>query len=178
MRKSILKKKLNFLISDPSCVDDDALTFIAENFDENVRELEGALRRFVSYCVAFNIPFSLDNAKSSLNSIISKDKQVSSASDSVIIEKVKTVVSSYFNVSIRDIIGSSRKQEIVYVRMVTIYLLRSVLNLPLKKIGELLGGRDHATIAHAVDKIANLIETDSSVKQDIEDIKKKISVNK
>lgn len=178
LRKSILKKKLNFLISDPSCVDDDALTFIAENFDENVRELEGALRRFVSYCVAFNIPFSLDNAKSSLNSIISKDKQVSSASDSVIIEKVKTVVSSYFNVSIRDIIGSSRKQEIVYVRMVTIYLLRSVLNLPLKKIGELLGGRDHATIAHAVDKIANLIETDSSVKQDIEVLKKKISVNK
>lgn len=178
LRKSILKKKLVFLISDPSCVGDDILTFIAENFDENVRELEGALRRFVSYCVAFNIPFTLENAKISLSSIISKDKQTSSVSDSVIIEKVKTVVSSYFNVSVRDIIGTSRKQEIVYVRMVTIYLLRTVLNLPLKKIGELLGGRDHATIAHAVDKIANQIETDPSVKQDIDVLKQKIKSNK
>ena len=178
LRKSILKKKLAFLISDPSCVGDDVLTFIAENFDENVRELEGALRRFVSYCVAFNIPFSLENAKSSLTSIISKEKQTTSTSDSVIIEKVKTVVSTYFNVSVRDIVGSSRKQEIAYVRMVTIYLLRTVLNLPLKKIGELLGGRDHATIAHSIDKIANSIETDVSVKQDIDILRQKITTNK
>lgn len=178
LRKSILKKKLAFLISDPSCVGDDVLTFIAENFDENVRELEGALRRFVSYCVAFNIPFSLENAKSSLTSIISKEKQTASTSDSVIIEKVKTVVSTYFNVSVRDIVGSSRKQEIAYVRMVTIYLLRTILNLPLKKIGELLGGRDHATIAHSIDKIANSIETDVSVKQDIDILRQKITTNK
>ena len=150
----------------------------AENFDENVRELEGALRRFVSYCVAFNIPFSLENAKSSLTSIISKEKQTASTSDSVIIEKVKTVVSTYFNVSVRDIVGSSRKQEIAYVRMVTIYLLRTILNLPLKKIGELLGGRDHATIAHSIDKIANSIETDVSVKQDIDILRQKITTNK
>lgn len=178
LRKSILKKKLVFLVSDPSYVDDDALTFIAENFDENVRELEGALRRFVSYCVAFNIPFSLENAKTSLTSIISKEKQTTSTSDSVIIEKVKTIVSNYFNVSVRDIVGSSRKQEIAYVRMVTIYLLRTVLNLPLKKIGELLGGRDHATIAHSIDKIANSIEIDVSVKQDIDILRQKIASNK
>ena len=95
-----------------------------------------------------------------------------------LLKNVKTVVSTYFNVSVRDIVGSSRKQEIAYVRMVTIYLLRTILNLPLKKIGELLGGRDHATIAHSIDKIANSIETDVSVKQDIDILRQKITTNK
>lgn len=177
LRKTILKKKLAFLISDPMVVPDDVLTFIADNFQENVRELEGALRRFVSYCVAFNIPFTLENAQTSLNSIISKDKQVANVSNSVVIEKIKNIVAEYFNISVRDLIGSSRKQEIAYARMVTTYLLRKVLNLPLKKIGELLGGRDHATIAHAIEKITNSIETDALVKQDVDVLIQKISIN-
>ena len=57
LRKNIARKKLAFLISDPSVVSDEILEYISTNFDENVRELEGALRRFVSYCVAFNVEF-------------------------------------------------------------------------------------------------------------------------
>ncbi len=177
LRKTILKKKLAFLISDPNVVPDDVLTFIAENFQENVRELEGALRRFVSYCVAFNIEFTLENAQASLNSIISKDKQVVNVSDSVIIEKIKNVVSTYFNINVKDLVGTSRKQEIAYARMITTYLLRKELNLPLKKIGELLGGRDHATIAHAIEKITNSVENDFLVKQDVEVLIQKIKQN-
>lgn len=177
LRKTILKKKLGFLISDPSVVPDDVLTFIADNFQENVRELEGALRRFVSYCVAFNIPFTLENAQTSLNSIISKDKQVTNVSNSVVIEKIKSIVAEYFNISVKDLIGSSRKQEIAYARMITTYLLRKILNLPLKKIGELLGGRDHATIAHAIEKITNSIEIDTLVKQDVDVLIQKINAN-
>lgn len=175
LRKSIIKNKLAFLISDPQAVPDDVLDFIANNFDENVRELEGALRRFVSFCVAFNYPFTLENAQTSLQSIISKDKQVNDESNSVAVEKVKTIVSSYFNISPRDLSGSSRKQEIAYARMVTAYLLRSVLNLPLKRIGDCLGGRDHATIAHAIDKISNSLSTDQMIKQDIEVLTEKIT---
>lgn len=175
LRKNIIKNKLNFLISDPQAVPDDVLDFIANNFDENVRELEGAVRRFVSYCVAFNYPFTLENAQTSLQSIISKDKQVNDESNSVAVEKVKTIVSSYFNISPRDLSGSSRKQEIAYARMVTAYLLRSVLNLPLKRIGDCLGGRDHATIAHAIDKISNSLSTDQMIKQDVDVLTEKIT---
>lgn len=175
LRKSILKKKLAFLISDPSIVSDEALDYIANCFDENVRELEGALRRFVSYCVAFNIDFSLEAAEESLKSIISKDRQASEDNNSVIVEKIKNIVASYYNISARDLSAVTRKQEIVYARMITIYLLRSVLNLQLKKIGDYLGGRDHATIAHSLDKIESSINSDPMVKQDIDVLINKIN---
>lgn len=175
LRKSILKKKLDFLINDPNNVSDEALDFIANNFDENVRELEGALRRYVSYCVAFNIDYTIEAAEESLKSIISKDKQLIDDTNSVIVEKIKNTVASYYNISVRDLSAGSRKQEIVYARMITIFLLRSILNLQLKKIGEYLGGRDHATIAHAIDKIESSINTDPMVKQDITILTEKIS---
>jgi len=175
LRKSILKNKLSFLISNPNDVPDDVLDFIANNFDENVRELEGALQRFVTYCVAFNIPFSLENAETSLKSIISKEKQTVDETNSVAVEKIKGIVANYFNISPKDLAAASRKQEIVYARMITVYLLRTVLNLQLKRIGECLGGRDHATIAHAYDKIANSIENDPMIKQDIDILIEKIN---
>lgn len=174
LRKSIAKKKLLFLISDPSVVSDEVLEYISSNFDENVRELEGALRRFVSYCVAFNVEFSLENAKLSLESLISKEKQLSNDINSTHIEKVKSLVSSYFNISARDLSASTRKQEIVYARSITIYLLRTVLKLPLKKIGECLGGRDHATVAHALDKITNSLPNDALMRQDVDILTEKI----
>ena len=74
LREAILKAKLKFLISDPSVIPADVITYIANNFDQNVRELEGALRRFISYCVSFNIDFNLENAAIALEAIISKDK--------------------------------------------------------------------------------------------------------
>ena len=133
LRKSILKKKLAFLINDPSMVPNEVLEYIATNFDENVRELEGALRRFTSYCISFNVNFTLENAEESLKSIISKDKIQQDDLNSAHVELVKNVVSSYFNINPRDLSSSSRKQDLVYARMVTIYLLRTLLNLPLKK---------------------------------------------
>ena len=75
----------------------------------------------------------------------------------------------------RDLSASSRKQEIVYARMITIYLLRNVIKLPLKKIGEYLGGRDHATILHAIDKITKSLNEDALVRQDIDHLTEKIN---
>ncbi len=175
LRKSILKKKLNFLINDPSIVPDDVLEYIASNFDENIRELEGALRRFTSYCISFNVEFNMENAELSLSSIISKEKVQQEELNSVHVEKTKNIIASYFNISVRDLSSSSRKQDLVYARMITAYLLRTVIKLPLKKIGDYLGGRDHATIAHSIEKITKSISEDALIKQDIDVLTKKIT---
>ena len=175
LRKAILKNKLATLIENTSAVAEDALDFIADNFEENVRELEGALRRFVNYCVAFNINYTLENAKLSLESIISSNKSINYEASNGQAEKVKSVVASYFNIPVKELSGTSRKQEIVYARSITIYLLRTKYNVALKKIGEYLGNRDHATVSHAIDKIEDGIKMDEYIKQDVDNLVDKLN---
>ncbi len=175
LRKAILKNKLATLIENPSNVNEDALDYIADNFEENVRELEGALRRFVNYCVAFNIDYTLENAKFALESIISSNNSSGNDSSNSQAEKVKTVVASYFNIPVKELSGTSRKQEIVYARSITIYLLRTKYNIALKKIGEYLGNRDHATVSHAIDKIEDGLRDDEYIRQDVENLVDKLN---
>ncbi|MFR7881943.1 MAG: DnaA ATPase domain-containing protein [Christensenellales bacterium] len=175
LRKAILKSKLSTLIANVDDVSNDALDYIATNFEENVRELEGALRRFVNYCVAFNIDYTLENAKLSLESIISSNKSSSNEVSSSQAENVKTIVASYFNIPVKELSGSSRKQEIVYARSIAIYLLRTKYNIGLKKIGEYLGNRDHATVAHAIDKIEDGIKSDECISQDVTNLVDKLN---
>ncbi len=173
LRKAILKKKLQFLIENPEKVEDDALSYIAENFTESIRELEGALRKFIYTCVAFNQEFSLENAKTSL-AALNREKASDSSGNSIEIERIKSVVADYFNITSKDLSSSSRKQNLVYARDILVYILRNNYSFPLKKIGDFLGGKDHSTIAHSFDKIETGVEKDSNIKQDILNILKKI----
>lgn len=174
LRKNILKYKLKTLISNPNDVPDEILDYIAANFEENVRELEGALRRFVNYCVAFNIDFTLEYAITSLESILPSTK-ISQDNFNSNIEMVKDCVASYFNIPVKELSGNSRTQAIAYARMIAIYLIRTKYNVGLKKIGESFGNRDHSTIAHAVDRIENDIKINESVKQDVDNIVDKLN---
>ena len=173
LRKAILKKKLQFLIENPEMVSEEALSYIAENFTESIRELEGALRKFIFTCVAFNQEYSLENAKTSLASL-NREKASDSEGNTVEIERIKNVVANYFNITSKDLVSSSRKQNLVYARDVLVYILRNNYSFPLKKIGDFLGGKDHSTIAHSFDKIDNGVKNDSNIKQDITNINKKI----
>ena len=174
LREAIIKRKLKFLISDTDEVPSNVITYIAENFDQNVRELEGALRRFVSYCVAFNIDYNYDNAVLALESIISGNKVTSGDNSKVHIEKIKEIIASYFNINVKDLSGPSRKQEYVYARQLTVYILKTKYNQTLNSIGAALGGRDHATIAHSFDKINEAINNDPNIKDDIENLIKSL----
>ena len=174
LRKAIIKNKLNHLIADPSVVEDSVLNYIAENFSENVRELEGALRRFINYCVVLNREFNLETAVSALESIIPTNCSAVNDSSSIQIDKVKELVSSYFNISEKDLTGNSRKQDLVYARNLAIYLSRTKYNVPLKKIGECFN-RDHATVVHSVKKIEDDITMDEFIKQDVDNLIKKLN---
>lgn len=175
LRKAILNQKLSYLITNPSDVSEEAIDYIANNFTENVRNLEGALRRYVNYCVSFNIDFSLENAKISLDSLIAHNSADIEEESSKIIAKVKKAVANYYAVSTADLVSSSRKKEIVFPRQVAIYLIRTIYNIPLQKIGDFFGGKDHTTISHGFDKIKKQVETDWTVKQDIENLKKSLN---
>ncbi len=167
-RKMILKKKINFIINDPSRVSDDVIEYIALNFYENVRTLEGALRRLISYCDTFKCPIDLETAEFVLEPLISKDKNNVNPTNSSRVEKIKNVVANYYNVDVAELSGNSKKKELAWARQVSMYLVRTQLDLPLKTVGNFFGGRDHTTVVHAENKINALIKEDWSVKNDID----------
>lgn len=177
LRKAIVIQKLKSLISNPEDVKDEAISFIAENFSSNIRELEGALRRFVNYCVAFCIDYTLENAKTSLDSLIVNKPEETENNDFKAIDNIKKAISKYYSISVSDLSSTTRKKEVVFPRQIAIYIIRNKFNIPLKKIGDYFGSRDHTTIAHACCKIEKLIDEDWTIKQDVENILKMIDKN-
>ena len=178
LRKAIICNKLGYLISNPDEVDEDSINYIAENFSSNVRELEGALRRFINYCVSFNIDFSVENAKISLESIITTASDNPDQAEFKNIDIVKKIVSKHYSISVSDLSSSTRKKEVVLPRQIAIYLIRTLFNVQLQKIGDYFGSRDHATIAHAIAKVDKMVDEDWTVKQDVDYLIKQIKKEK
>ena len=167
-RKLITKKKLSFLIPNPNIVPEDVIEYIALHFDDNIRDLESAVRRVIYYCTAMNNDFSLQNTIEALEGILPKDKDDVSVSTSTQAEKIKNIVARHYKVDPKDLAGSSKKKEIAWARQVAMYLIKTQLSLQLTAIAKMFGGKDHTTVMHATKKIQNAINEDELVKQDID----------
>lgn len=174
LRINILKRKLEFLIPNPKSVPLECLELIADLFTNNIRELEGALRRFVTYCVSMNVEFTKDNALMILESIIPKANSDFKDENDKIIQNVKEIVTTYFQISETDLISNSRKPSLVYARNLCYYIIRNKYGIQLKKIGEHFGNKDYTTIMHGFDKIKDSINTDSKVKSDVVYVENKL----
>ena len=177
LRLSILKSKLSFLIKNINDVPEEVLELISDCFQNNIRELEGALRRVINYCVALNMPFTLENAQLALESILPKNKKPKQNEnyEVSIIKGVKDIICSYYApLSLTELESNSRKQNVTYPRQMAMYVLKNTFKLQLNVIGDAFGGRDHATVGHGIDKIANMIKTDNMVKKDLENLLERI----
>ncbi len=167
LRINILKRKLEFLIPNPKDVPVECLEIIADLFTNNIRELEGALRRFVTWCVSLNLPFNTENTIASLEGIAPKTATTSKDETAKNIGKVKSIVATYFQITEEDLISNSRKPMLVYARNLCFYIIRNKFNITLKVIGEHFGGKDYTSIIHGYEKIKDIVKTDSKVKNDI-----------
>lgn len=173
-RISILRKKLEFLISDSSIIENDVLEFIASSFVGNIRDLEGALKRVVFYCISLNYDINLENAKEALKVLLENNNINQTNKNSKETDKIQSVVANYYGVSVHDLLSKSRKQKIAFARQVAIYFVKNLLEIPYQKIGLLFGNRDHSTIMHAYSKVVDYISNDENVKKDIEILSKKL----
>ena len=99
---------------------------------------------------------------------------VSDAHKKVNVQKILNVVSSYYGLTISQITGKVKQEKYVNARNVAIYLIRDILDLPFKKIGEVFSNRDHATIMHSIKKVEELLKTDNQVKVVITELKKRL----
>jgi chromosomal replication initiator protein len=155
-RIAILRKKVK---TDGIHVpDQQVLTFIAGRVSTNIRELEGALTRVVAFSSLTGRPMTVDLAQNVLKDVFPQGE-----APEVSIERIQTAVTDRFGLSIDELCGERRSQNIVYPRQVAMYLSRELTDASLPKIGREFGGRDHTTVIHATSKIARMIREDRSV---------------
>ena len=155
-RIAILRNKVR---SDGITVtDSEVLTFIASRISTNIRELEGALTRVIAFSSLTGRPMTVELAQDVLRDVFPQGDLAA-----VSIEGIQQTVSERFELSLDELCGDRRSQNIVFPRQVAMYLSRELTDSSLPKIGKQFGGRDHTTVIHATSKIARLIREDRSV---------------
>ncbi|MFA6908538.1 MAG: chromosomal replication initiator protein DnaA [Patescibacteria group bacterium] len=139
------------------------LQYIANNIQTNVRELEGALNRIVAFHDLNNTVPSLESIKALLQSVTQHQKREGALTP----KQVMAIVSGFYEISLDELKGNSRKKELVLPRQITMYLLREDVKSSYPTIGQELGGRDHTTAIHAFEKIKAAVENDEKIREDI-----------
>ena len=167
-RMAILRKKEEM---EGYNIDNEVIKYIATNIKSNIRELEGALTKIVALSkLEKNREINIALAEKALKDIIAPgDKK------EVTPEFIIEVVADHFNLTPLDIISQRRNKEIVYPRQIAMYLCRNMTDTGLQNIGKSLGGRDHTTILHGIDKIAADLEGNPTLQNTIDILKKKIN---
>jgi chromosomal replication initiator protein len=155
-RIAILRKKVK--TDGITITDGEVLTFIASRISTNIRELEGALTRVVAFSSLTGRPMTVELAQEVLKDVFPQGELAE-----VSIQRIQETISDRFGVSLDELCGDRRSQNIVYPRQVAMYLSRELTDSSLPKIGKEFGGRDHTTVIHATSKIARLIKEDRSV---------------
>lgn len=167
-RVNILKRKL--AENSNKQLDEKILTFLAENFVDNVRELEGGLNRVLWYCEVYNKEPSLELAKEALEVLIKAQK----AQEKGNYEAALSVISNTYSISTADLLGKSRNAKYVLPRHIAMYILKTHFGFTYSKIGAILNGRDHTTIMNGCTKIEEELKTNQELKMAINIILKKL----
>ncbi len=164
-RVAILKRKA---LESGTDLSDEVSFFLAEHVTSNVRELEGYLIRIVAMSSIHSLPINMDLAQTALKEILHKNFKA------VTIEDVIQHVSKAFNVKAQDVKSKKKHKMYSLPRQVGMYLARQLTELSYPDIGAAFGGKNHATVIYAAKKIENKMETDPSMRNLVEGIRKNI----
>ncbi|MCF2669338.1 MULTISPECIES: chromosomal replication initiator protein DnaA [Lachnospiraceae] len=169
-RMAILQKKIELDHLEKYNIPRDVLEYIATNVKTNIRELEGSLNKLIAlFKLNNNGPIDITLAAEALKDIVSSNNR------EVTPELILDIVSEHFGVSIADLKSNKRNADIANPRQITMYLIRTMTETPLKAIGIILGGKDHSTVKYGVEKITAELKTDETLSNTINIIKKKIN---
>ena len=172
LRMSIIERKIAHQESAKD-VPKEVIEYIANNFASDVRQLEGAITRVFAYALMMNKGIvDLDIAVDAL-----KDQLTDRSVYKNDVHRIQTVVCDYFKITLDDIKGKKRSQNINYPRQVAIYLCRTMANESFPKIGTYFGGRDHSTIMSSYRKIESDLKTNEQLKVVIKDLKDMLSTS-
>ena len=151
------------------------LYFYADKFNNNVRELDGAFNRLIFYVSQIKQveKITLDVAIEAAQNITGIKNVATQLSET----KIINVVADYYNLVPSQLTGKVRTGQLALARHVAMYLIRNNIDVPLSKIGNIFGGRDHTTVMNGIMKVENMLKTDEPLKAAIEELQKRIKSN-
>ena len=165
---NILRKKLT--LSSSQSIDDEVLTYIATNFSQDVRQLEGALNRLLFYAINFSATKHIDIDVA----LEAFQGQVKDNSGDIDINKIKKAVCNYYGITKQQINSKIRTKNIAIPRQIAMYLCRKLLDVPYKDIGYNFGKRDHSTVISACDRVEYNLKHDALYEKALHDIEKEL----
>lgn len=161
----LLEKAKNENINPPR----ECLEYIAENSENNVRALEGRLTRVIAHARLSGKGVDLQTAKEALKDVLPMRPHVQITPNSIL-----ELISGHYAVTMEQLVSPTRAARVAMARQVAMYLIRECTPLSLPRIGEVLGGRDHSTIIHGIEKIEEGISNDTTLRQEVLGLKRKL----
>ena len=162
-RIAILEKKAQ---AESIPIPRDILEFVAAKIESNIRVLEGALLKICAYASLNNVAVTRELVEDLIG-----DYSTTHTERRISLKEIVDLVAVEMDVPEDDIVSKKRSAEIAWARQVAIYLARELTDNSLARIGEFFGGRDHSTVLHSYNKVAELIEEDEQVLWLINDLR-------
>jgi len=159
MRLAILRQRALDIKAE---VEDSAFELMANSFPTNARELEGTFVRLATGASINGGVLTREMVQQTMGlpANLVKDIKVRPI-------KVISTVAKYFDFRNKDLLGESRKADLVVARHIAMYILRDTLKLNLTEVAELMGGRDHTTVIHACEKMEREIERNVDIRRKV-----------
>lgn len=171
-RLAILQKKIESSKAGVA-ISPEAVEFVARSFTKNVRRMEGALTNLIGYAtlISGDKQITLEKAQSLLANILFEEDE----SQSVDIEKIQKKTAERFNLDVEQLCGKSRMANIALPRQIAMYLSKKLTSHSLEEVGKRFGGRNHATVIHAMHVVDTLMSQKDDIRRTVEFLKKTLS---
>jgi chromosomal replication initiator protein len=161
LRMAILKRKAMIINLDIST---EVLTFVAENVKNNIRQIEGVIKKLGAYNFVTNKPITLDVAKSQLSGVLSGKE-----SPEITVDRIISEISKKYHVTPDDIKSKKRTKDVAMARHVSVYVIRKATDMSLQSIAKIFG-RDHTTMMSSIDVVENDMEVDASFEHEVKSL--------
>ena len=147
----------------------DVLTFLAENLQSNVRQMEGVMKQLGAKHFLTGAPITIEMARSTISVFVKENE-----SNKDIVQSIVECVAKRFKTTPEEIYGRKRTKEIKTARNVAMRIIRDMTPLSLPKIGALMGNRDYSTVHSNLQAIDKQVTCDSTLEAEIADIIREI----
>ena len=159
LRTAIIKKKFELMKID---IPNEVVMYLSENLKDNIRQIEGVIKKMNAYCLMCNEKITLSLAEKSISDIITLTSKIDGT-------KIVNSASEKFGIPADSILGKKHSKDIVWSRHMSIYVMRKLTDMSFNEIGKFFN-RDHSTIMASVEKIEREAEANPAVAKEIQDL--------